>query len=80
MGLEFIGSKRKLPVAKHLTDEQYRIFIETQAAHNRSWGLDQRDKYGIHNVTKVTASEDGTFHVYYADGNWWHYTKNKDWY
>ena len=80
MSMKFNDSTKKLPIAQHLSDEQYKIFVETYAAHNRALWPENRDKYGIHNVTKVEAAEDGTIHVHYADGNWWHYTKSGEWY
>lgn len=72
--------KKKLPVAEHLTDEEYRQLLETYARHNAALGSEQRDQYGAHNIVKVERGEKGNLHVHYADGTWWHYTPSRDWY
>ncbi|MEK5069781.1 hypothetical protein [Sporosarcina sp. FSL K6-1508] len=80
--MEFVGSNKRLPVAKSLTEEEYKQLLETYAAHNRSMGLAMREKYNLANVVKVkrSKSKPGTLEVHYADGEWWHYTPGRQWY
>ena len=79
MSTKFSGGSKRLPVAKHLTDEEYAQLLETYAAHNRSMGLQMRSKYDLANMVKVKRGRDGELHVHYADGEWWHYTKSRNW-
>jgi hypothetical protein len=45
--------KKKLPVAAHLTDREYILFLQVYADHNRSMGLDKRKDYTLSHVIKV---------------------------
>lgn len=80
MTFKFNESNKKIPVAKHLNDDEYKQLIETYAKHNRSMGLSLRDKYSISNIVKVERGSNGNLHVHYADGEWWHYTPSRNWY
>ena len=80
MSMKFVGSNKRLPVAKHLTEEEYVQLLETYAAHNRSMGLQMRDKYSAANIVKVKRGKSGNLHVHYADGEWWNYTSSRNWY
>ena len=71
---------KKLPVATHLTDEEYKQLLETYAAHNRSMKMSERVKYSAVNIVKVERGENGILHVHYDDGKWWHYTSERTWY
>lgn len=71
---------KKLPVAEHLTDEEYRQLLETYANHNAALWPEERDQYGAHNIVKVERGEQGNLHVHYANGKWWHYTLSRQWY
>lgn len=72
---------KKLPVAQHLSDEDYKILINTYARHNSFMGLAQRDTYSLANVVKVEKNtKENCLNVYYANGDWWHYTKSNNWY
>lgn len=70
---------KKLPVAAHLTDKEYYYLLETYAAHNSSMGMSEREKYNIAHIVKVERG-DHCLHVYYDNGDWWHYTPNRKWY
>lgn len=80
MSMKFNSSNKRLPVAKHLTEEEYVQLLETYAAHNRSMGLQMKDKYSVGNIVKVKRDKKGNLHVHYADGEWWHYTAQRTWY
>lgn len=70
---------KKLPVAEHLTDAEYRTLLQTYANHNSSMGFEQRAKYTLSHIVKVERGQ-GCLHVHYEDGDWWHYTANGQWY
>jgi len=71
-------SEYKLPVAKHLTDDEYKYFLETYAAHNRSMGISERLKYDLSKIIKIKRGNH-FLQVYYSNGDWWHYTPNRNW-
>ena len=71
---------KRLKVAEHLTDAEYKQLLETYAAHNSAMWQEDRDKYGAHNIIKVTRGDNGNLHVHYASGDWWHYTPGRQWY
>lgn len=72
---------KRLPVAEHLTDQEYKVFLETYANHNSSMGLNERKKYSLSHVVKIERNiAENCLNVHYENGNWWHYTPNKTWY
>lgn len=71
----------KLPVAKHLTDNEYKMFLEVYAKHNSSMGLEERKNYTLSHVVKIERSiKKNCLKVYYENGEWWHYTTDGTWY
>ncbi|BDH62154.1 hypothetical protein MTP04_22840 [Lysinibacillus sp. PLM2] len=70
----------RLKVAKHLTEQEYDRLLKTHASHNRSMGLNEREKYTLENIVKVKRGEKGNLHVHYDNGDWWHYTPAGNWY
>lgn len=70
---------KKLPTAAHLTDGEYNCLLETYAAHNASMGLSERGKYTLSHITKVERGNN-CLHVYYDNGDWWHYALGRKWY
>ncbi|KGR88385.1 hypothetical protein [Lysinibacillus odysseyi] len=80
MSMKFNGSSKRFPAAKHLTTEEYVQLMETYAAHNRSMGLQMRDKYSVGNIVKIRRGRNRDLLVYYADGECWHYTRELTWY
>lgn len=73
--------KEKLEVAKHLSDGEYKILLETYAKHNSSMGLEERKKYTLSHIVKVERNiEENCLNVHYEDGEWWHYTPARTWY
>lgn len=71
----------RLAVAKHLTDEQYRMFLETYTRHVSTMNSRNREVYKLSNVERVEWSESiGCLKVYFANGEWWHYTPEHTWY
>ena len=72
---------KKIPAAKHLTDQEYQLLMVVYANHNRSMGLKERVKYAASEIVKVKRNiKEKCFEVYYSDGNWWHYSVNGTWY
>lgn len=69
----------KIPVAKHLTDFEYSFFLEAHLSHTSSMGKDERAKYNLCEVKKVSRGKN-CLHVHYKNGNWWHYTPGGTWY
>lgn len=71
----------KIPVASHLTDFMYKIFLNVYANHNRSMGMQERAKYSLSDITKIEINkEENCLNVYFENGNWWHYTLDGRWY
>lgn len=72
---------RKIPVAAHLNDEEYKMFLEVYASHNSSMGLKEREKYSLSHVVKVERTmEENCLIVRFDDGEWWHYCGDETWY
>jgi len=72
---------RKLSVAKHLNDEEHHLLLSVCANHNSSMGRDERVKYHLSNIVKVTRNvEEKCLEVHYLDGNWWKYSVDGSWY
>lgn len=69
----------KISVASHLTDDEYKYFLETYSAHNRCMGVSERVKYNLSEIVKVER-EKNHLRVYYSNGEWWIYTKQRTWY
>ncbi len=71
---------QKLPVAKHLTDQEYAILLNTYAAHNRSMGIEKRKNYTLSDIVKVERNvKENCLHVHYKNGDWWHYRPGGKW-
>lgn len=72
---------KKLPVASHLTDQEYSLFLKVYANHNSSMGLEKRKKYTLSDVVKVARNpQEKCLEVHYKNGDWWHYSANGTWY
>ncbi|SET76653.1 hypothetical protein SAMN05216389_12617 [Oceanobacillus limi] len=72
---------KKLPVAKHLSDAEYRLLLQVYADHNRSMGMEKRKNYTLSNIVKVKRNvKEKCLEVYYENGDWWHYAANGSWY
>lgn len=72
---------KKIDVAKHLTDEEYRLLLKVYAEHTSSMGLEQRKAYTFSHIIKVARNpEENCLEVYYENGDWWHYCANGTWY
>lgn len=71
---------KKLPVAEHLKDKEYKILLETYANHNSSMGLEQRRNYTLSDIVKVERNiKEKCLHVHFANGEWWKYYSNGTW-
>lgn len=71
----------KLPVAKHLTDSEYKALLKIHANHNRSMGLEKRKDYTLSHIVKVDRNiEEKCLEVHYENGDWWHYAADGTWY
>ncbi|MFJ5771433.1 hypothetical protein [Psychrobacillus sp. NPDC093180] len=72
---------KKLPVAKHLTDGEYKLLLSVYAKHNSSMGLEKRKDYTASDIVKVERNaKEQCLHVHYKNGDWWHYSNDGTWY
>ena len=72
---------KKLPVAKHLSDEEYTLLLETYSRHNSAFGLEKRKDYTLSDIVKVERdTSENCLNVHYRNGDWWHYLPNRTWY
>lgn len=72
---------KKLPVASHLSDLEYKLLLQVYADHNSSMGLIERTDHTLSDIVKVTSDlKKKALKVYYRNGNWWHYSINGTWY
>lgn len=70
----------KFPVAKHLSDGEYKLLLKVYASHNRSMGLDERKHYTLSDMVKVKRNlNEKCLEVYYSNGTWFHYFPNGTW-
>lgn len=71
---------KKLPVAAHLSDGDYKYLLQVYANHNRSMGLDDRKQYTLSDIVKVVRNpKEKCLEVHYQNGNWWNYSANGLW-
>lgn len=82
--MKFIGTNKNtkvLPIAKNLSKDEYKLLLTVYANHNRSMGLEERAKYTLSDIIKVVSKpEEKCLHVYYKNGDWWHYSYDGTWY
>lgn len=72
---------KRLAIAKHLTNDEYTLLLNTYANHNRSMGLKERTKYNLSDIIKVVRNKkENCLDVHYKNGDWWHYCANGTWY
>lgn len=70
----------KLPVAKHLSDGEYKLLLSVYANHNRSMGLRERKKYTLSDIVKVERNlKEKCLKVYFKNGEWYHYFTDGTW-
>lgn len=68
---------------KGLTQEQQELFKDTYIMHNSIVGLDYKEGWTPVKVDWVEDEEDTRYSylkVIFKNGDWLHYTKNKEWY
>jgi hypothetical protein len=71
---------KKLPVAEHLNDYEYKLLLKVYAEHNRSMGMDERKKYTLSDIIKVERDQlNKRLKVYYKNGDWWYYSSDMTW-
>lgn len=78
-----MGSKinTRIAVAEHLTDEHYRLFLETYTRHVSTMSSKKRKLYKLSNIEYVEWSEAvGCLKVYFNNDDWWYYTPEYTWY
>lgn len=72
-GREWDGEK--IPVAEHLTDSEYGLFLKVHADHTNAMGLEERKDYTLADIVKVQRNPaEKCLNVYYRNGDWWHYS------
>lgn len=71
---------KKIPAAKHLTDNEYRLLLQVYANHNRSMGRKESANYTLSHIVKIKRnSKENCLEVYYENGDWWKYYDNGTW-
>lgn len=74
------STTNKIAVAKHLSDEDYQLFMTTYSSHMRSMGTEMQRKYSTNNIKKVVVRVPGKLiEVHFKNGDWWHYESGR-WY
>lgn len=72
---------KKIPVAAHLNDYEYKLLLKVYSKHNCSMDLKKREKYSLSNIVKVERNtEENCLNVHYKNGDWWHYCTDGTWY
>lgn len=62
---------KKIPVAKHLSDNEYRLLLTVYANHNSSMGLEKRKDFTLSDIVKVKRNlKESCLEVYYKNGDW----------
>lgn len=81
MSLDYVGDgAKRLPVAEHLSDFEYKVLMQTYARHNSAMGLSERSKYTLSHIVKVDRNlEDNCLNVHYDSGEWWKYYSDYTW-
>ncbi|MCY8002808.1 hypothetical protein MOB66_02245 [Bacillus haynesii] len=71
---------KKIPIAEHLTDEEYRLLLNVYANHNRSMKLDDRKNQTLSDIVKIVrVSGEKSLMVYYKNGDSWRYSEDGTW-
>lgn len=71
---------KKLPVAAHLSDAEYKLLLQVYANHNCSMGLKEREQHSLSYIVKVVRNtNEKCLEVHYQNGNWWKYYANGTW-
>lgn len=72
---------RKITIANHLNDVEYKLLLTVYANHNRSMGMEKRKNFTLSDIVKVERNiEEKCLNVHYKSGDWWHYSTNGTWY
>lgn len=65
----------------HLNEFERNNLLKTHNIHLKTMGKEQQAKHQVKNITKVERNhEEKCFHVYFDNGEWYHYTLNHEWY
>jgi hypothetical protein len=81
--IPFLGgwTKRIMANKFNLTDEQLELFNGVHSKHLQALGTEARKKRTVEHVKNlVWDTVEDCLKVYYDDGEWWHYTKDKKWF
>lgn len=71
---------KKLPVASHLTDNEYKLLLDVYQKHNRSMDFEERKSHTLTDIVKVERNtEENSLIVHYQNGDWWYYTNDGTW-
>ncbi|MBB6449757.1 hypothetical protein HNR44_001735 [Geomicrobium halophilum] len=64
----------KIHVAEHLTDYEYRFFLNAYAHHSRHMDLNGRGEYMLSKIEKVEPCiRNESLNVYFSNGTSWRY-------
>lgn len=71
----------KIRVAKHLTDSEYKVFLEVHAKHNISLPFEERKIYSLPHVLEVAKTQqDNGLIIYYRNSEQFCYTYRGSWF
>lgn len=73
---------KKIPVARHLTDEEYKLLLQVYPKHNRSIRLNERANYNLAEIVRVAVGLEGTekfLNIQYNNGEWFRYYSDGTW-
>jgi len=70
----------RIPVAAHLSDDDYRTLLTVYANHNSSMDFATRIKYSASHIVRVEKhAEEGCLTVHYTDGSQFKYNADGTW-
>lgn len=70
----------KLPIAKDLSDGEYKLLLTVYADHNCSMGMEERKQYTLSDIVKVEKNPNGnSLDVYYGNGERFRYFADGTW-
>jgi len=71
---------KKIPIAEHLTDEEYSLLLNVYANHSRFMKLDDRKNQTLSDIVKIVRISGGkSLMVYYKNGDSWRYSEDGTW-
>lgn len=68
-------------VTKHLSNDEYGLFLLVYSKHLQAMGERTREKYSVDKIERIERNlEKQCLEVHFVNGDWWHYTVDGAWY